>query len=1179
MAAIFQDYLLYRAPGRLPGFQKHRDSLNQLTILMQSKITINNLLRNARRVVALTFFSVLLTGLASAQVYTNGPLSTGATSSNGTAAPAGYTWSEVQAGNTNAGFGANITANLTVADNFTVPAGPSWNINTVKFYAYSTGYTGTTSPFVDVRVQIFNTDPSVGAPTPVFGNLTTNRLASSTNANMYRIFNATPGTTRTIWEVTANLNVTLAPGTYWMEWQLGNGGLSNFSPSVTVVGQVTTPGANAKQHDLAAGTWISLVDGVNAQDMPFRFDYTTGVCAGTPTPGNTISSAASVCPTSAANLSLQNLTPGSGVTYQWQSGPAATGPFTNITGATSSTYAAVPTATTFYQAVVTCGGNSGTSTPVQVALNAPTACYCVPSTINCSLDDRIANVTFGSTLNNNSGCTTGGYANYTTTVPATDVVASGANPIRVTVGPGGTEYVGVWIDYNKSGSFEASEFTLVGSGNGVTITGAINIPATALLGQTRMRVRVQFATPVLGTQACAQTSGFGEVEDYLVNITACTPVTITTQAVNRTVDCGANTTFSVVGAGSLPVYYWEYRTTATGIWQNVPNAAPYTGVNTSTLTITGATFDLNGYQYRAVYSGACNGVDFSTPATLTVNPLIGTVTKTPAGNICLGGIQQLSITNTQPATVVTFNSAAALNITIPDNASTTGVSNVLAVSGIPAGVTVTSIRIRMDLTHTWAGDMIVVAKAPNNNVLNLAYALNATGGASATTAFRPTFSSALSPAVLISTGANPYAGVYSPDGYNATTGDPTIPTGPTGFVPTSTAATRNTFADLIPTGANSSTLNGNWTLAMYDYYDDGLTTNKFNNWSIEITYTGGLATGVWTSPTPNSLYTDAAATIPYNGTASLNTVYAKPTTAGVTNYTVAVNNGVCTSAALTVPVTANTPATAVSAVANKTIFTNGTTTFTATVTGGSGYTYQWKVAPAGSTTYTNVANGGSYSGATTATLTVSNAPFSFNGNKYVVEIASTPCATGTNLTSAAGTLTVNATPVVTLTPSLPAIYPGQRSTITAAVSPAAAASYRWFRDGVLITGATTGTLVADVDALGSYTVEVTDVNGCVGTSAATVLNSAANDILFIYPNPNKGQFQVRYFSELGSTVYPRLLSVYDMKGAKVFTKSYAINSPYTRMDVDMSNHGRGVYQVELTDNEGKRIKVGRVLVH
>ncbi|RYE12027.1 MAG: hypothetical protein EOP51_32280, partial [Sphingobacteriales bacterium] len=408
-----------------------------------------------------------------------------------------------------------------------------------------------------------------------------------------------------------------------------------------------------------------------------------------------------------------------------------------------------------------------------------------------------------------------------------------------------------------------------------------------------MRVRVKYTTPVLnGTQACAAYT-FGETEDYRVTIAQCVPASITTQPTSQTIACAANATFTVGLAGSLPTAYWQYRATATSPWLPVPNAAPYSGVNTNTLTITMAPSTLNGYQYRAVYQGACTGVDFSSPATLTVNPLVAAVTKSPAGNVCLGSVQQLSISNTQPATIVTFASAPALNITIPDDGSTTGVSNVIAVSGIPAGVLITDIKIKMNLTHSWAGDMVVAVKAPNTNVLNLAYALNGTGGAGPTTAFLPTFSK--NATALTTTGTDPYSGTFAADGYNPTTGDPTVPTGPNGFIPTSTAATRNTFTDLIPTAANSSSLNGNWTLAMYDYFDDFTTTNKFNNWSIEITYTGGLASGVWTSPTPNSLFTDAAATVPYNGTSSVNTVYAKPTTAGVTNYTVVVNNGVCTS--------------------------------------------------------------------------------------------------------------------------------------------------------------------------------------------------------------------------------------------------------------------------------------------
>ena len=89
-------------------------------------------------------------------------------------------------------------------------------------------------------------------------------------------------------------------------------------------------------------------------------------CSGTPTPGNTVTSSASVASGATVNLSLSTPPTGSGLTYQWQSGPSNTGPWTNIGGATSSTYTATVSATTWYQCIVTCSGANGTSTPVQV---------------------------------------------------------------------------------------------------------------------------------------------------------------------------------------------------------------------------------------------------------------------------------------------------------------------------------------------------------------------------------------------------------------------------------------------------------------------------------------------------------------------------------------------------------------------------------------------------------------------------------------------------------------------------------------------------------------------------------------------------------------------------------------------------------------------------------------------
>ncbi|MDZ4795548.1 MAG: hypothetical protein SGI83_14805, partial [Bacteroidota bacterium] len=89
-------------------------------------------------------------------------------------------------------------------------------------------------------------------------------------------------------------------------------------------------------------------------------------CAGTPIPGNTLSTANPACPNINFTLSTQ-VTPASGLTYQWQSGPSAAGPWTNMGTAPSQTTS--QTVATFYRAIVTCGANSATSTPLQVIMN------------------------------------------------------------------------------------------------------------------------------------------------------------------------------------------------------------------------------------------------------------------------------------------------------------------------------------------------------------------------------------------------------------------------------------------------------------------------------------------------------------------------------------------------------------------------------------------------------------------------------------------------------------------------------------------------------------------------------------------------------------------------------------------------------------------------------------------
>ncbi|MBZ0207592.1 MAG: hypothetical protein K8H89_14820, partial [Flavobacteriales bacterium] len=99
----------------------------------------------------------------------------------------------------------------------------------------------------------------------------------------------------------------------------------------------------------------------------------------TPTPGNTLASATSICPGLSVALSVANPEEGPGITHQWESSPDGS-TWTAIGGATGTTYNSGPLAsTTWFHCVVTCsiGPVSTTSTSVQVVVSSPTPNYYV----------------------------------------------------------------------------------------------------------------------------------------------------------------------------------------------------------------------------------------------------------------------------------------------------------------------------------------------------------------------------------------------------------------------------------------------------------------------------------------------------------------------------------------------------------------------------------------------------------------------------------------------------------------------------------------------------------------------------------------------------------------------------------------------------------------------------------
>jgi hypothetical protein len=288
-----------------------------------------------------------------------------------------------------------------------------------------------------------------------------------------------------------------------------------------------------------------------------------------------------------------------------------------------------------------------------------------------------------------------------------------------------------------------------------------------------------------------------------------------------------------------------------------------------------------------------------------------------------------------------------------------------------------------------------------------------------------------------------------------------------------------------------------------------------------------------------------------------------------------VNNGCVAASPAAITLTVNNPIVITGQPTNSTICEFGTTSFTAAARGTTP-TYQWLVNN-GSGIYSPINNNGNYSGATTDTLTVKGAPYSWNGYQYRCLITSAAPCTIFDTTQAA-ILKINPTPVINLTATpYTKLLPGLNSTLSVSATPPAA-TYIWYRNNIALPSANADILNVTVDELGGYKVAIQDVNGCSNTSDVLLIEDSVSGRLFIFPNPNKGQFQVRYYSVPGNAPLPRTLVIYDAKGALVYNKTYAIGKPYDKMEVNFAAFGKGLYFINLVDVTGKRIAIGKVVV-
>ena len=350
--------------------------------------------------------------------------------------------------------------------------------------------------------------------------------------------------------------------------------------------------------NLITGTDIgfggTLTSGINNRGFLGSVSFISGTaCTGTPNAGITSTTVNPICPSVPFNLSMANATFTSGLTYQWQSAPSATGPWVNIAGATTSSYLASQTVDTWYQCIVTCSATSSSSTsaPLLVTTSSFVNCYCASNATSATNTD-IFNVTV-STLNNTSTCGVvapgpgsilNQYSDFTTAVTP-PILASGVfYPFSVEVGTCGTNvnnWTKAWIDFNQNGLFtdpgeEVYSSAVVTLGPSFQ-TGVISIPTTATPGITRMRVVTNQTSVTTAVTPCGTYFG-GETEDYFVQIVAppSCPQPLAPTLVSATLN---NATINWVPGGSETQWQIQYGTQGfalgSGTILNV-TAYPYT---------------------------------------------------------------------------------------------------------------------------------------------------------------------------------------------------------------------------------------------------------------------------------------------------------------------------------------------------------------------------------------------------------------------------------------------------------------------------------------------------------------------------------------------------------------------------------------------------------------------------
>ena len=279
-----------------------------------------------------------------------------------------------------------------------------------------------------------------------------------------------------------------------------------------------------------------------------------------------------------------------------------------------------------FRVAYVCSGTQGAFTgPIQ--FTTPAISYCTAAPTSTTPYEYISNVTVNAigapAMVSNSTGTGGAYTDYTNdpTRLVRLVIGTSGNTVSVSKSWINFQYnagTGVWIDFNRNGTFEASERVLNSPANTTTPVNAtftVPNPPGSYVGplKTRMRVILQESG---NPNACG---GFtwGEVEDYNVELVEPIPCTSAApQGLSASNVGPVSATLSWIPAsGAAYVLEWREVTNPVSPWTTV-TPAPVNSFH----VLTGLQ-EQKTYEFRVAY--VCSGTQgaWSAPFQFTTPPL------------------------------------------------------------------------------------------------------------------------------------------------------------------------------------------------------------------------------------------------------------------------------------------------------------------------------------------------------------------------------------------------------------------------------------------------------------------------------------------------------------------------------------------------------------------------------